>query len=295
MLMLMSDTFSIISNSTQIKRPLIDSNSIWLNNSVSGVVLSGAVECFFDIKDVLMKLKIIAFIACAHLLPGCSRFPSLNDTAAIGSSNEIQRLMADCNSDDQKSCHELGISYYYGEGVEKDLTRAVDLEDIACNRGIAAACANLGLFYSDDKGIKKDYSKALLYFNRSCIGDSVSKGCNDLGVMYENGQGVDRDYFKAAELYQKACNFGFSLGCSNLASAYENGRGLKQDYAKALELYQKACDKHIAVGCYNLAVMYEKGEGVAQSTAKMLENYGKACDLKDQDGCDAYAKLNTSK
>ena len=40
-------------------------------------------------------------------------------------------------------------------------------------------------------------------------------------------------------------------------------------------------------------VMYENGEGVRQNIFEAKEWYGKACDNGDQDGCDAYARLNS--
>ena len=122
--------------------------------------------------------------------------------------------------------------------------------------------------------------------------------CTALGEWYASGyekENIKKDTFKAFEYTSKGCDLLSPEACYNLGVMYSTGSGVKQDYFKAVELYKKACASDYASGCYNLGVMYFNGHGVRQSKTEALSYYGKACDLKDQDGCDSYAKLNTSK
>ncbi len=101
---------------------------------------------------------------------------------------------------------------------------------------------------------------------------------------------------RQVEALQKFCDEGDAKMCFILGVNYKYGDfPFKQDYFKAAELYRRACDGGEAGGCWGLAWFYQYGKGVRQSKTEALKFYGKACDLKDQDGCDAYAKLNTSK
>ena len=95
---------------------------------------------------------------------------------------------------------------------------------------------------------------------------------------------------------QKDCDTGNLKTCVLLGINYKYGDfPFKQDYFKAASLFRKACDGGEALTCWNLAWLYQYGKGVRQNKTEALSYYGKACDLKDQDACDAYAKLNTSK
>lgn len=78
----------------------------------------------------------------------------------------------------------------------------------------------------------------------------------------------------------------------NLGVKYYYGRGVRQDYVKAREWFEKAAAQGYADAQYILGVMYANGEGVRQNKTTAKEWYGKVCDNGDQDGCDAYRKLN---
>lgn len=73
---------------------------------------------------------------------------------------------------------------------------------------------------------------------------------------------------------------------------YALGEGVRQDYQKAKELYEKAAIQGNAGAQCNLGLLYEYGKGVRQDLATAKEWYGRACDNGNQNGCDAYARLN---
>jgi hypothetical protein len=123
---------------------------------------------------------------------------------------------------------------------------------IACDGGDAYGCYNLGRMYYYGEGVQEDYFKAVELFTKACDG-GYARGCKNLGDMYENGEGVRQDYSKAVELFTKACDMGNAGGCNSLGLMYEFGKGVRQDYEQALKYYGKACDMKSEMGCKDYA------------------------------------------
>ncbi len=107
------------------------------------------------------------------------------------------------------------MSYESGEGVTRDLARAVSLYQQACDGGEAAGCSNLGALYESGEGVPQNSAHAATLFQQACDG-GYAPGCNNLGVMYGKGEGVTQDLARAASLYEQACYGGDAWGCLNL-------------------------------------------------------------------------------
>ncbi len=75
-------------------------------------------------------------------------------------------------------CNYLGWMYEYGKGVDKNLTKAVELYKKACKGKYYYACINLGFLYRDGRGVEKNSFKALELFKRACKHGS-KKGCQE--------------------------------------------------------------------------------------------------------------------
>ena len=89
----------------------------------------------------------------------------------------------------------------------------------ACDSGNMLGCSNLGSRYAIGNGVEKDLGKAVELFKKACDGENM-RGCYNLGLMYEKGKGVEEDFSKAAELLKKACDGGDMNGCRNLDIIY---------------------------------------------------------------------------
>ena len=74
--------------------------------------------------------------------------------------------------------------YEYGNGVEKDFGKAVELYKKACDGGEMLGCGNLGSMYANGNGVKKDFGKAAELLKKACDGGDMN-GCRNLGIMYE--------------------------------------------------------------------------------------------------------------
>jgi uncharacterized protein len=157
-----------------------------------------------------------------------------------------------CDGGERKGCHDLGLMYYRGEGMTKDLNRAAGLFKRACDAGGSGGCQDLGLMYSRGEGVVKDLNRAAGLFKRACDA-GIAPGCTDLGLMYYKGEGEAKDLLHAADLFKRACDAGGSGGCLNLGSMYSRGEGVSMDRNRAADLFKKACDFGLDRGCENLA------------------------------------------
>ena len=157
-----------------------------------------------------------------------------------------------CDGGERKGCHDLGLMYYRGEGMTKDLTRAGGLFKRACDAGGTGGCLDLGLMYLRGEGVPKDLNRAADLYMRACDA-GAPPGCTDLGRMYHDGEGVAKDLNRAADLFKRACDAGGSVGCLDLGSMYSRGEGVPMDRNRAADLFEKACNAGLNRGCENLA------------------------------------------
>ncbi|MDR2099661.1 MAG: sel1 repeat family protein [Campylobacteraceae bacterium] len=95
-----------------------------------------------------------------------------------------------------------------------DDAKAVKLYKKACESENMSGCTGLGVMYWYGSGVKKDIHKAVEIFKKSC-GGKDAEGCNNLGFMYEQGEDVEEDINRALEYYAKACELKLEVSCKN--------------------------------------------------------------------------------
>ena len=103
--------------------------------------------------------------------------------------------------------YNLAILYYFGRGVEQDMTRAFELTQAAARQGHLAAQANLASLYLDGSGVASNVDRGIEWFSsagRSGHADSAVTLAN----MYFDGNPVEKDLVLAhswasmAKLYE---------------------------------------------------------------------------------------------
>ena len=140
---------------------------------------------------------------------------------------------------DAKAQYELGFQYYVGNGVAKDLKKAVQLFAQAANQGYAEAQYWLGYCYLEGEGVAKDPKQAVHWFTQAANQGNVHAQYF-LGSCYYNGKGVDEDPKRAIYWYTQAANQDNAAAQYSLGGCYYNGKGVDKDCRKALEWYRKA-------------------------------------------------------
>lgn len=102
----------------------------------------------------------------------------------------------------------LGCLYESGEGVPKNLTKAIEWYLKSANQGLAQAQYNLAVIYAYGRDVPKDSKKAIEYFEKSANQDFEPAQYN-LGDIYANGRfGVPKDSEKSIKWFGQAAKQG---------------------------------------------------------------------------------------
>ena len=77
----------------------------------------------------------------------------------------IWRNLADQGNSDSQ--YALGVAYFKGEGVARDLGKALDWFQLAANAGNAQAMFNLGAAHWEGSGARQSYSEAVEWWKKA--------------------------------------------------------------------------------------------------------------------------------
>lgn len=133
----------------------------------------------------------------------------------------------------------LAKRYDNGNGVEKNLEKALKLYERAAVYGYAPAEYEVGRYYKNGWGCEKDYKEAYKYFKKAYEHGNLD-AVNQYACCFSDGMGVQVDDRKAFELYMEGDRRGNSICTSNVGWSYQNARGVNKDMEKAKEYYLKA-------------------------------------------------------
>jgi TPR repeat protein len=134
-------------------------------------------------------------------------------------------------------------------------------------QGDAAAQADLGLLYYRGEGVPRDVEEGARWILRAAQQGHVEAQA-DVGQLYYRGEGIPRDFAQAAEWYRKAAGQGHARAQYNLAALYAAGEGVAKDLAWAVHWHRKAAALGLAEAQYALALLYLRGEGVPRDPAQ---------------------------
>ena len=141
--------------------------------------------------------------------------------------------------------------------------------------GDATAQVDVGYAYETGDGVAKDLKKAVSWYRKSADQGHKIGQCN-LGICYENGIGVEKNPFQAFYWYKKAAEQGYRNAQANLGTCYYNGFGVAQDYNQAFSWYIKAAAQGMGSALFNLGLCYDYARGVAKDLGKALYYYREA-------------------
>lgn len=145
---------------------------------------------------------------------------------------KFKALMADAKAGDPAAQNSLGVMYYTGEAVSKNLSgKILDTDPElaagwffrAAEQGYADAQFNLGLMYANGEGVPQDMEQAVELFKKAAEQGHVDAQ-NNLGAMYFTGEGVARDEKKAIEWFEKAAAQGNEDARANLDAIKASGK-----------------------------------------------------------------------
>lgn len=199
-------------------------------------------------------------------------------------SNTTKRTLS-CSVIRVEDCKTMAQMYIDGNGVSKDLARAVESYSTACYGGASDVCVIAGESYYQGQVVPKDLKKASGLFNIGCKA-SVGKACGYIGIMSKNGDGIKKSKLFAVTNFEKGCQFNDGQSCTNLGFAYLNGTGARANPSIAAQHFEKGCRLNSGAGCVAVGGLYLEGKGVRRNRSAAREFFRKGCDAGNQHGCD---------
>ncbi len=179
------------------------------------------------------------------------------------------------------ACVSKGLYLFRGEyGLTEDMKEGIRLWEIAADQDNPVACHNLGVCYKEGDGVEQDSTRAIDYFTRA-MELGYTDAILQLGYMYYDGEIVEKDDKKAFDYYEKAYSEGSIQGAYCLGIMYAYGKGVEQDLVKALELYEYAAENDHALAARQAGLFYKEGKGVEANAEKANEFFRRAADLGD--------------
>lgn len=203
----------------------------------------------------------------------------------------------------------LGICYFYGKGVEKDLPEASKWYKKAAEQGEAKAQFNLGLGYFKGVGVPQNYAKAIHWFSKAseqgdadaklhiawCLEETKasqediiaayrkaaemgnSEAQCELGFWYCNGnKGLEKNITVSNEWFRRAAEQGCDEAQFQMGLKYEFGNGVKKDMKEAVKWYRRAVLRNNIRAIYQLGCCYYYGDGVRMDNTMAFKYFKRA-------------------
>lgn len=159
--------------------------------------------------------------------------------AAAAAGSELDRIRAAAEAGNEAAQYTLGMRLWLGDGVGRDVNKAIIWLSRAAGQDYAFADSALGMIYDDGDGVPQDYARAAYHYHRAAEkGEPLAQ--YRLGILYTHGRGVPQDYAEAARWYKAAAAQGWADAQNNLGYFYEFGAGVPKDLQAALAWYEKA-------------------------------------------------------
>ena len=161
----------------------------------------------------------------------------------------------------------LGYQYMYGDGVNKDIEKAIELLEKAQAQGSAYACFLLGKIYHFDTQRKNRFTASGYYVWAIEMGSTEAK-------RYRADMYMDTgDYKDALDLYVKALKEGCVESAYNVANMFEYGRGCEVNDELAFNLYLHAAQNGVMMAQHNVGAYYYNAKYVEKDIQKAFEWY----------------------
>ena len=229
-------------------------------------------------------------------------------------SRAIVKLTERANDGAHKAQYTLGLLFFNGKFVTKDLCKAANYFTTASKLGNTGAMFMLGICYENGYGLSKNTEKAFNLYQK-VVDKKVSLAYYRLGACYYYGMGVEKNYEKASEWLIKSSEQRLLTlyGQQNvedddvlatidyvktiiknifndeiiqsyylLGLCYVNGQGVSLKSVKGIELIKKAATYSHSNALLTLGNYYYSGDNVPQDYGKALEWYQKAAEQGNQ-------------
>ena len=156
----------------------------------------------------------------------------------------------------------IGQIFYFGSihlGIEADYKQAMEFYKLALKFGSKKAAVRIGKMYLHGNGVTKNVTKAIIFLEKAERQDSL-EAIKTLTVIYEQGKVVEKNYSRAIELAQKGVDLGDTQSFNNLGVYYMNGMGTTQNSQEGVKYMAMAAVMGSPAAMYNMASQYYYGK-----------------------------------
>lgn len=230
-----------------------------------------------------------------------------------GAETTLEETRASAEKGNPKSCYELGLRYYYGDGVDRDEQEADKWYLKAAQLGNPEAQFTQGRRHHYGLNTAKDLPQAAKWYHKAAMSGHAEAQV-ELGLFYESGIGLEKDQLLAMKWFKivvqngllsigfrrptqidhalwqaihKVASSGDANAQHELATfyadhmvpesarltVYSEGLTLEQH---AFRWYTKAAKSGILRAQISLALCYEEGKGIPKDYVEALKWYLKA-------------------
>ena len=193
---------------------------------------------------------------------------------------EILFYMQSANQNYVLAQFNLGLIYYKGEYVERDINKAIHYLSLAANQNDVCAQFNLGLIYHKGDYVNRNINKAIHYYSLAANQNHIGAQLH-LGSIYYDGEFVKIDINKAILYFSLAANQNCPEAQFKLGLIYNKGEYVGQDISKAIHYYSLAAKQNCPEAFHNLGYIYYKGKYVERNINKAIHYYSLAADQND--------------
>ena len=182
---------------------------------------------------------------------------------------------------------EVGLLYWFGQGVRRDRTeagnwlrkaaQAFDIWQSKADAGEVSSQLRLGLLYWLGQGVPKDPAKALGWLIKAAQGGSAdAQGW--LSSVYLEGDIVSRDQSEAMKWLQRSAENGSIEAQAYLGDRYLRGAGVSRDPTTAIRLLKGSADQGNLFAMEALGRAYMGDFGIPQSYGEALKYFRKGAE-----------------
>lgn len=177
----------------------------------------------------------------------------------------------------------LGLCYYYGNGVAKDVKESMKwLQKPAQNGNPMAQIIMAECYFKGADGVPKNYTRALsLYLKLADLG--VKTAYDKLGTIYLNGLGTEKNEKEAVKWIKLAAIKGDAFNQYRLGCCYKEGIGVQQDSSEGFVWFLKAAKQNQIYAVKEVGKCYFEGRGVPQNYEEAIVWFFKAAKEGDLD------------
>ena len=154
---------------------------------------------------------------------------------------------------------------------------AVKLFTEAANGGIAVAKYKLGKMLLNGDGVEKDIPKAIGWLKQAAVEENEFAEYA-LGRFFLKGEEVEKDIFAAEKYLLKSASRGNKYAAYLLGKEYLSGENFGKDAMKAVEYLELAAEKDFEPAEYILGKEYLRGENFPKDVQKAIDYLKRAAE-----------------